>query len=540
MNLEFQAAGKPPMNELRGAKARVESSSSPQSKGYERGAQFKNLLNQSKQDIKQADQQLAKIRENRRESQSIADSNRPENEPTRSTDIDVKADGVQAEELIAEEQKSAESQANSFLPTLDHTQLIGIQNFQGGIETALTQLNLKLGLEQNKAPEGLPEQGQAITEQTDMNDQPQNVPVLESTLPFAKMANGGETEYQADNEIGQMSGDQTEVIKAAAQVQLVNGVDLTDKADLTVKVDLTDKADLTAKADLTTKADLTDEAGIITKPDDLTAKADSTKEVDITTKADLTNKLDLVAKPDLTAKAVLTDQADLTAKPDLTDEADLTAKPDLSKNSPTEQTKVIEVQKTPINQTENQNPGESGVQEISMTSVNPNKGSEVQPNTRVAVAQQVEQKILQNFEPNKPMVLQMTLSPDNLGDIDIKLSYDQGKLIIDIMAVSQETQNLLGKQINQLVRGLALQNVQVETVHLNTPVEESSDSQNTAFMMNGGSDSNQNQNQTLLRERFIKNSGALNSFLTGSDEDESILVPQNLQNYTNHKVDYFI
>jgi len=175
-----------------------------------------------------------------------------------------------------------------------------------------------------------------------------------------------------------------------------------------------------------------------------------------------------------------------------------------------------------------------------VTGSSASKGAEVQPDAKVEVAQQVQQKILQNFEPNKPMVLQMTLSPDNLGDIDIKLSYDQGKLIIDITAISRETQNLLGKQINLLVRGLALQNVQVETVHVNSPVEQSSDSQDATFMMNGGSDPNENQNQTLLRERFIKNSGVLNSILTSSDEDESVLIPQNLQNYTNHKVNYLI
>jgi hypothetical protein len=77
-------------------------------------------------------------------------------------------------------------------------------------------------------------------------------------------------------------------------------------------------------------------------------------------------------------------------------------------------------------------------------------------------------------------------------------------------------------------------------VHLNTPVEQSSDSQDATFMMNNGSDPNQNQNQALLRERFIKNSGVLNSITTNGDEDESVLIPQNLQNYTNHRVNYLI
>lgn len=59
MNLEFQSAGKPTMNRLR---TTTETPAAPQSKGHERSAQFKDLLDQSKQDIKQADHQLEKAR----------------------------------------------------------------------------------------------------------------------------------------------------------------------------------------------------------------------------------------------------------------------------------------------------------------------------------------------------------------------------------------------------------------------------------------------------------------------------------------------
>lgn len=145
-----------------------------------------------------------------------------------------------------------------------------------------------------------------------------------------------------------------------------------------------------------------------------------------------------------------------------------------------------------------------------------------------------------NFEPNKPMVIQMTLAPENLGEIEVQLKYDQGKLVIDILAASRETQNLLGKQINLLVKGLALQNVQVESVRLNVPVEQSSESQDSSSMMNSGSDPNQNQNETQLRESFIKHSRVMGNLISSTDDDETVVIPQNLQNYTGHRVNYLI
>lgn len=489
MNLEFQSAGKPTMNGLRGINAKAETPAANQSKGQERSAQFKNLLDQSKQDIKQADHQLEKVRENRRESQAIAESNRREATQRSSQDIEVKADNGQAEEPVTEQLKSEENQENSSLTTLETAQLMGAQNFQGGIETALTRLNLKLGLEENRT-EGLNDQGQVIT-MTDMDDQLQSMAVSENISQLAEM---GQDKFQVlQPNIGIV---EDEEVKGMEGLLKNSGSELAATEATNKTVELTQQPVNQTGSDDDPESQM---FGGIRQ-----VSGDQTKEV----KSQPLNNA--------------------------------TGGNDSTEAQISEQIKAFDGQLNNLNQTENQNPGERGVQEINVMGISANNGSEVQPDAKVAVAQQVEQKILQNFVPNKPMVLQMTLSPDNLGDIDIKLSYDQGKLIIDITAISQETQNLLGKQINLLVRGLALQNVQVETVHVNTPVEQSSDSQDATFLMNGGSDPNENQNQTLLRERFIKNSGVLNSILTSSDEDESVLIPQNLQNYTNHKVNYLI
>ncbi|WP_373484894.1 flagellar hook-length control protein FliK [Acetobacterium malicum] len=489
MNLEFQSAGKPTMNRLR---TTTETPAAPQSKGHERSAQFKDLLDQSKQDIKQADHQLEKARENRRESKSITESNRRESEQASLKDGGVKADDSQSEEPVTEELNGDESQESSAAPTIDTAQLMGIQNFQGGIETALTRLNLKLGLEENSVPEDLAVQGQII-ELKDVGDQLQGVPIIENSQQNDATAHD-EMQFLQQN-VGKVENQ--EVVEGVQEGLLKN-----------------DRPELTATKVI--NSDANQDQQLV---DQVSAREDSDPQI--------------VGD----AKQRNGDQVE-----DVKSErfANLISDTDLTEARSVKQTNTLDVQASTENQIETQNPGEKGVQEINVTGINTGKGPELQPDTKVAVAQQVEQKILQNFEPNKPMVLQMTLSPDNLGDIDIKLSYDQGKLIIDITAISQETQNLLGKQINLLVRGLALQNVQVETVHLNTPVEQSSDSQDATFMMNSGSDPNENQNQTLLRERFIKNSGVLNSILTSSDEDESVMIPQNLQNYTNHRVNYLI
>lgn len=189
------------------------------------------------------------------------------------------------------------------------------------------------------------------------------------------------------------------------------------------------------------------------------------------------------------------------------------------------------------------NGSDNNAQIAPMGVANVSKEQSVQTTPKVALAQQVEQKVLQNYDASKPVSFTMTLSPENLGDIDVQMKYDQGKLVIDIMAVSKETQKLLGKEINQLVRSLALQNVQVDSVHVNTPVEQtsSSSSQNSASLMNEGSEfAQQQQNDAQLRENLIRNSRIFNSLKQASDEDVNVTIPQNLLNNGNYRVNYLI
>ncbi|UYO63799.1 flagellar hook-length control protein FliK [Acetobacterium wieringae] len=464
-----------------------ENPSTSQSSGHENSAQFKDLLNQSKQTINQADHHLEKVRKNQREAKSIAENNRRQSDQTSLKDDAVTTADDQVEEPKEAELKSDEGQQSSSLSTLDSAQLMAIQSFQGGIETALTRLNLKLGIQGVEEPETGSDQGQMLTVTTE-SSQPLLSPALEGMTPFEEI--GEEvTPVVVQNSEGLNDGTVFQ-IKGEPELQKTVGSEL-DLVDVTTNRRNPDQ-ELVSQS----------------------IKVEGSDSQIVSHSQPLENKSEVAV--DGVNKAVLTEESE------------------------TDQFELTDVQTNQINQTEKQSLGENGVQEIDMATVNTNKSADVQVTNKTEVAQQVQQKILQNFEPNKPMVFQMTLSPDNLGDIDVKLSYDQGKLVIDILAVSQETQKLLGNQINQLVKGLALQNVQVETVHLNTPVEQSSDSQDATFMMNNGSDPNQNQNQALLRERFIKNSGVMNSITTNGDEDESVLIPQNLQNYTNHRINYLI
>lgn len=531
MNLEFQATGRSTMAGLRGMSG-PENPSTSQSSGHENSAQFKDLLNQSKQTINQADHHLEKVRKNQREAKSIAENNRRQSDQTSLKDDAVTTADDQVEEPKEAELKSDEGQQSSSLSTLDSAQLMAIQSFQGGIETAQTRLNLKLGIQGVEEPEAMGEQGQMLVLAGKVTK--------EEMLIFQQNTSQMESENQV-----KIDGD-PEIVKGVKPEQA--SVQTSDnEGDQSLKkenqIELGDEFKFTISTDSRRQMFKQVEAvrPVLTE---IKFSEDAEPEIAATTfREDTEPKMAArTFSEDVEPEIAITEYAEPGLVDDISKITGGVAKNEerSGEESDDKRTLVSDVLEKAQGQIGDQNLEKMNSREVNMAAVNSNKSAEVQATNKTEVAQQVQQKILQNFEPNKPTVFQMTLSPDNLGDIDVKLSYDQGKLIIDIMAVSQETQKLLGKQINQLVRGLALQNVQVETVHLNTPVEQSGDSQNAAFMMNNGSDPNQNQNQALLRERFIKSSGVLNSITTNGDEDESVLIPQNLQNYTNHRVNYLI
>jgi flagellar hook-length control protein FliK len=137
---------------------------------------------------------------------------------------------------------------------------------------------------------------------------------------------------------------------------------------------------------------------------------------------------------------------------------------------------------------------------------------------------QVQDAIVENFEANTDKTFKVTLNPESLGEIDVEMAFSNGKLTINILAASQETHELLSKQIDQLVRGLALQKVSVETVTINRSVEETADSGQQAQSGMTNMDFKQGQQQeaqsNLIGGKF--NRMARIGLTSGESLDESL------------------
>lgn len=483
MNLEFNSTTKSGINGLIGVSEKTDRPKIEQSGYDDRSPKFSELFDQSKQNIKQAERQLQAARQSRKDSQAVTESDATEEGLVSSVDLEAKVDEPKMEEAQADEVK------DNTLLTLESAQLV-MQNLQLGLEPGLSGFNLNLNADEN----GLATEPLVLT---DMTSAEQELIGSQALLMIDEMVKAETPVSEAG--LGMVEGGQNlqmegplgldpELQKASSTTGLVNAA----VAQVGIQQLQTDGEPDNQAVDLQNQQAVNGES----------------EEMPVMTKSE--------------EAVVEVDGQDSNGKT-----ADL---------------QVSGVDKTTdtMLQTENQNSGEKGTQEINLSGINQTKGTEVQPDKQVDVVKQVEQKILQNFEPNKPMVIQMTLSPENLGEIEVQLKYDQGKLVIDILAASRETQNLLGKQINLLVKGLALQNVQVESVRLNVPVEQSSESQDSSSMMNSGSDPNQNQNETQLRESFIKHSRVMGNLISSTDDDETVVIPQNLQNYTGHRVNYLI
>jgi hypothetical protein len=88
---------------------------------------------------------------------------------------------------------------------------------------------------------------------------------------------------------------------------------------------------------------------------------------------------------------------------------------------------------------------------------------------------QLGREIQLKLEQRGPMEFKMQLEPKDLGQIDVRLRINEGKLIIDIVAASSRTQALLISQADKLVSSMGLQNVDVETVQVNLQSDQQSD-----------------------------------------------------------------
>ncbi|MCR5481605.1 MAG: flagellar hook-length control protein FliK, partial [Clostridia bacterium] len=77
---------------------------------------------------------------------------------------------------------------------------------------------------------------------------------------------------------------------------------------------------------------------------------------------------------------------------------------------------------------------------------------------------QIADEVVSRLEQKGDMHFRMQLEPENLGTIDVEMKISEGKLMIDIMSHLSGTHQLLSSQVDRLITSLGLQNVQVESI----------------------------------------------------------------------------
>ena len=174
-----------------------------------------------------------------------------------------------------------------------------------------------------------------------------------------------------------------------------------------------------------------------------------------------------------------------------------------------------------------------------------------QPVDKAEAYSQISGEILTKLEQKGPTEFKMQLEPENLGQIDISLKLNQGKLVIDISAQNSKTQALLTNQVDKLISSMGLQNVQVERVIVglqNVQVESvqtnqqmnsgSQNSQNQGYQMNSGMDFSQRRQHSQETGGNFRQS---NFGFFGTQSDDAIENVSGIQlAKNNYKLDYVI
>lgn len=125
-----------------------------------------------------------------------------------------------------------------------------------------------------------------------------------------------------------------------------------------------------------------------------------------------------------------------------------------------------------------------GIQQRMTSEVNPVVPEAVQQTEKPAPFVQVADKIAEAAAKGEPTALKMTLNPEQLGEIEIKIDMAQGKLQIGITAENPETLNLLSGQLERLTTRLGLHQFQIEGITLNPAVPPIQPSSNTGTNTN--------------------------------------------------------
>lgn len=167
----------------------------------------------------------------------------------------------------------------------------------------------------------------------------------------------------------------------------------------------------------------------------------------------------------------------------------------------------------------------------------------VQTSGKAEQYSQISDEILSRLEQKNSNEFRMQLQPEDLGQIDIKLKLNEGRLTIDIMAANSKTQTLLTNQVDKLIASMGLQNVQVESVQVSQQMNQQSNSgQNQWQSMNFGMDFSQQRNQEQLHKQMQPEDIMTGSARTSQIEvQETIPVMiQNLRQSNLHRLNYTV
>lgn len=156
---------------------------------------------------------------------------------------------------------------------------------------------------------------------------------------------------------------------------------------------------------------------------------------------------------------------------------------------------------------------------------------------------QISESIISKLEQKGPLEFKMQLEPRELGEINIKLKMVKGKLTIEISAVNSETQTLLASQVDKLIAGMGLRNVQVESIQISQQMLQSQSDQSHSHIMSSYMDSFNRKNQEQQRQRDFfheeKRDGLLGE-LQPKDQDNNQVNAIGAHLYNLHRINYTI
>ena len=176
------------------------------------------------------------------------------------------------------------------------------------------------------------------------------------------------------------------------------------------------------------------------------------------------------------------------------------------------------------------------------------KSQDINPES---VLNQISQKV--GPELNDKSQLTISLTPENLGKVNINLTSDKGVLTAQITAENQQVKDLLTKSLENLKQNLQTQGINVDKVTVQVQESQSThhnyQSDNNLYGQNQNSSNTHNQNSNLnsglnsgknQEEKNFQQSNYLNNDNFGLNQDNGLIQsnPESLNSNSSGSVDY--